>query len=286
MHDTSEGVRFALDELQRVTGRRLVGVDEQLIQPTTEEGYGVDVTASTFSGGPPLQVVTMGLLDHVSLRSANRLISSVYADLVEKISIDDDRRAETQIDAILRKRPDLVVVAGGTENGAGRSVLRLVNTLGLALRLLPEDSRPEVLYVGNQRIADQVSRSLDTLVASVHTAANIRPSLDIEQLGPAEAQLYEVSRKIYERKVLGVDELNFWSGGRMLPTSVAFGRVVRFLSKAYGESKKGVLGVDLGATSTTVAAALDGELRLNAIPNLGVGAGFRRLAQTHSAWTL
>ncbi|KAA3642782.1 MAG: hypothetical protein DWQ07_19850 [Chloroflexi bacterium] len=277
MHDTSEGVRYSMDELQRVTGRRLVGVDEQLIQPTTEEGFGVDVTASTFSGGPPLQVVTMGLLDHVSLRSANRLISSIYADISEKISIDDKRRAEGQIDAILRKRPDLVVIAGGTENGAGRSVLRLVNTLALALKLLPEDARPEVLYVGNQRIVEQVTRTVDTLVASVHTAANIRPSLGVEQLGPAEAELYEVSRRIYERKVLGVDELNFWAGGRMLPTSVAFGRVIRFLSKAYGESKKGVLGVDLGASSTTVAAALDGELRLNAIPNLGVGAGLQGL---------
>ena len=277
MHDTSEGVRFSMDELQRVTGRRLVGVDEQLIQPTTEEGYGVDMTATTFSGGPPLRVVTMGLLNHVSLRSANRLISSIYADIVEKISIDDDRRTEMQIDAILRKRPDLVVVAGGTENGAGRSVLRLVNTLALALKLLPEDIRPEVLYVGNQRIAEQVGNALDTLVATVHTAANIRPSLDIEQLGPAEAELYEVSRRVYERKVLGVDELNYWAGGRMLPTSVAFGRVIRFLSKAYGESKKGVLGIDLGASSTTVATALNGELRLNAMPNLGVGAGLSGL---------
>jgi hypothetical protein len=56
-HDAGEGVRAALDHLQAVTGRVLVGRDERLIIPSEADGAGVDALAATLSAGPPLDVL-------------------------------------------------------------------------------------------------------------------------------------------------------------------------------------------------------------------------------------
>jgi hypothetical protein len=69
----------------------------------------------------------------------------------------------------------------------------------------------------------------------------------------------------------GVNELNTWSGGHLMPTASAFGRIIRFISKEYARTKKGVLGVDIGASATTLAAAFAGELFLSVHTRLGLG---------------
>ena len=69
----------------------------------------------TFSAGPTLQIVTLGLLPEVSLESANRMASTTYGQVVEFIGLTDNRRPEVQLDAVLRAEPDLVILAGRDE---------------------------------------------------------------------------------------------------------------------------------------------------------------------------
>jgi hypothetical protein len=67
----------------------------------------------------------------------------------------------------------------------------------------------------------------------------------------------------------------------MIPTAHAFGRVLRFFSKIVPESSsRGVLGVDLGANTTSVAAAFNGDLRLRVINRLGSGRGLKTILET------
>jgi hypothetical protein len=119
-NDISEGVRMALDHLQSITGRTLVGPDELLIVPTSGDGSGVDTISATLSVGTPLRIVAVGLLEDVSLESARNLATTTYARVVENISLNDRRKPEARIDAILRLRPDLILAAGGTQNGASQ----------------------------------------------------------------------------------------------------------------------------------------------------------------------
>ena len=74
----------------------------------------------------------------------------------------------------------------------------------------------------------------------------------------------------------GVDELNAWAGNTLMPTATAEGRIIRFLSQVY-DSSKGILGVDLGASAATIAAAFGGELSLGVYPQLGLGEGLANL---------
>ncbi|MEJ2759031.1 MAG: glutamate mutase L, partial [Anaerolineales bacterium] len=55
--DVSEGIRVALEQVEEISGRYLVGEGGSLVIPSTDEGYGVDYLASTLSLGPPLKTV-------------------------------------------------------------------------------------------------------------------------------------------------------------------------------------------------------------------------------------
>ena len=270
-HDIGEGVRRALDQLQEISGRLLLRDDESLIMPSATDGSGVDALAATISIGQPLKVVAVGLLEDVSLESACRLASTTYAEVVETLSLNDRRKQDTRIDLILRARPDLVIAAGGTEGGADQSINRLMETVGLACRLLPEAQRPQVLFAGNKAVQKNVHSLLGD-VTQLHYAPNIRPTLELEQLEAAQIKLAQIYRQIGTKKTAGIQELNHWSDGRLLPTVSAFGRMIRFLSRLY-DPAKGVLGIDVGASASAVAAGFAGSLATGVYPDFGLGSG-------------
>jgi hypothetical protein len=269
-NDIAEGVRFAVDQLQTITGRTFIGVDGRLILPTQADGSGVDTCVATLSAGPPIKVVAIGLLEDISAQSAQNLAQTTYAQVADVMSLNDRRKTADRLDALLHIRPNLVIVAGGTENGASRSVLQMLESVGLAGYLLPSDQRPELLFVGNSELIKDVKSALGSII-HLHAAPNVRPTLEIEQLTPAQPYLAQVYRQVRSRQMRGVREIDLWAGERTLPTATAFGRTIRFISKEYAQTKKGVLGVDVGASATTIAAAFSGDLVLSVYTKLGLG---------------
>ena len=271
-NDVGEGIHLAIERLQEISGRVFTGSDGRLIIPTQADGAGVDMLVTTVSAGPALQIVVVGLLSDVSLESANRLAASTYARVAETIGLNDRRRTEGQIDAILRIQPDIILMAGGTEGGASRSIFKLLDVIGLACHLLPKEKRPQVIYAGNQALCDQISSKLDS-ITTTHLTSNIRPTIAVEDLNPARDTLMKATSQIRMQQMKGLQELYMLSGERLTTTSAAFGRIIRFLSQSNSSSNKGVLGLDLGASHTTVAAGLGGKLSLSICTPLGMGEG-------------
>jgi len=268
--DVSEGVRLAIDQLQNITGRNLIGSDGQVAVPALPDGTGVDGCVATVSVGPPLKVVAIGLLEDVSAQSARALATTTYAEVIETFSLNDKRETANRLDTLLKLRPDLIVVAGGVEGGASESVIDLLEAVGLACYVLPKEQRPEVLFAGNSSLVNAVKDYLSGLV-SLHIAPNVRPSLDIEQLTPSQPALSQVFRLVRSRQMRGIAEIDHWTDNHLTPTATAFGRTIRFISKEYARTHKGVLGIDVGASATTVAAGFAGDLVLSIYPQLGLG---------------
>jgi len=271
----SEGVRRALDQLQEFTGRRFIGKDEQLIIPVAGDGSGVDRFAASISVGKPLNIVAVGLLEDVSLESACHLASTINSKLTQVISLNDRRKQDTRINMLLRVRPDLIIAAGGTNGGASLTVKKLLETVGLACYLMPENQRPEILFAGNQVLEEEL-KSIIGSIAPIHFAPNIRPTLEREQLDPSYVHLANIYSIIRTRQIPGAEELYRWSEGNLMPTSVAFGRIVRFLSKVNKVDKR-ALGIDIGSSATTLATAYKGELSLKVFPGFGIGSGLGEL---------
>lgn len=278
--DISMGALDALRQIEQVTGRNFFSEDGTFIYGEEEDQDGGETIVSTFSGGPPLRVIALGLLDGVSLKSVKKLVNSHYCEIVGQFSLSD-RQPEKLVDAVTQEMPDLIVIAGGTNRGASRSVMRLANYLVMALELLDWNERPELLFVGNESLQSEME-SLLGAVCELHFASNIRPSLDEELLGPASKKLGELFFRLQSKKVRGLDQIRDLSNGGALPTATAFGRAIRFLSRVI-DYPKGMLGIDLGAASTTVAAAFGGQLSLSVYPGLGMGSGIEALLEKTEA---
>jgi hypothetical protein len=277
--DIGLGIREAITNLQKVTGAALLGThDNNLIAPSQPDGSGVDAVVATISTGPVVKTVVAGLLSDVSLESARRLAESTYSRIVDTLDLSDHRRPDQQMDSIVRSRPDLVILAGGTDGGASRSIQKMLEAVGLACYLTPMEKRPMVLYAGNQKLAEDVRELLGGHVGKLNVSYNIRPSLETEDLDPGRHELALLVAQLRERQIKGVDELNLWSAGNLLPTAYARGRIIRFLSKMY-ESTRGLLCVNVGASATSVAAGFNGELTLGVYPQYGLGENLAGLLQ-------
>ncbi|MCC7117388.1 MAG: glutamate mutase L [Anaerolineales bacterium] len=274
--DVSEGAKNAIENLQTVIGKSLLDSGRGLITPTQPNGSGVDALVVTLSAGATLKTVIVGLLKDVSLESAYRLTSSTYTRIVDTLALNDTRKPEQKIDSLLRQQPDLVVITGGTDGGASRSIHKMLEAIGLASFLMPEEKRPAILFAGNQKMEADVKSLLGSLSASVHVSPNVRPSLETEDLDPAERELAHIFIEIRKRQLKGVDLLNLWSGGHILPTAYASGRMVRFLAKMNSASK-GILSVDLGASAASIAATFKNTSRLGVFPQYGLGENLSSL---------
>ena len=277
--DIGLGIRQAVTSLQNITGAVLLGAqDNNLVAPSQPDGSGVDAVVATISAGPAVKTVVVGLLPDVSLQSARRLAESTYTRVVDTLSLSDHRKPDKQMDSILRSRPDLVLLTGGTDGGASRSMLKMLETVGLACYLMPEERRPMVLYAGNQKLAQEVQELLGSHAGRLQIGHNVRPTLETEDLMPASYELASLVMKLRERQIKGMDELNLWTGGTVLPTAYAHGRMIRFLSKMY-QSARGLLGVNVGASAVSVAAGFNGDLTLGVYPQFGLGENLAGILQ-------
>jgi len=275
-NDAREGILLAVQRLEEITGRSFLDPNAFLVVPSQSDGSGVDRLVITYSAGPEMRLVTAGLLPDVSLESAQRLAASSYGQVVESIGLNDRRPPEVQLDAILRARPDVIILVGGTERGATRSVMKMVDLTAMVCRLLPQEQRPQVLYAGNGVIADKVKETLEKLTGVV-TASNVRPTVDSEDLRPAMDALAQVTTNVRRQQIGGMHSLSNMSAAGPMPTAQAFGRMLRFLSQR--SSTRSVLGVDIGASASTFAAAASGRLYMNVMRPFGLGAGILPVLQ-------
>jgi hypothetical protein len=158
-NDLSEGVHRAILDLQEISGRIFLDAST-LIIPGQTNGTGVDRLVVIYSAGPEFRMVVTGLLEQVSLESAERLAATTYGRVLEVIGLNDPRRREEQLDAILRAQPHLILLSGGTDLGASRSVVRVAELVLMLCKLLPQEKRPEVFYTGNVALSKRLSEGL------------------------------------------------------------------------------------------------------------------------------
>lgn len=263
------GVQLAVENLQSLTGKQLMDDEGRLLIPSQPDGSGVDGMVTTFSVGAPLKTLVVGLLPEVSLKSVEKLAQASYARVVDSISLNDPRRLDEQVNAIIRHSPDLVLIAGGVDGGASKSINNLIETIGLSAYLLPDGQRPAMLYTGNRALAGSIRTALSKIASELVICPNVRPALEVEDLGPAQRELAKLATNIRQRQMPEIEELRALSGGVILPSAYAQGRMVRFLSIDGGN--KYVLSVDAGASAVSMAAAFGEHLHLNIFPQFGLG---------------
>ncbi len=269
IRDTQEGVAAAVRQIEEITGHTLLDANNRLIIPASAEGDGVDHLALSSSAGADIRVVAMGLLDEYSLSAIEKLAGGTYARVVDRFSLGDNRKPEDRLNAFIQSAPDLVVLAGGTDHGASRAIIRLVDQLRLGLQSLPMEDRPPVLYAGNEVLKDRIKDTLDQLT-TVHLAPNVMPSTTADDTGPAEEALVQVVNKIKSKQLVGFTDLERTSGEPAWPSAGAEARILRFQSLQQ-DAARTVVGVNVGSAASHFITAGAGDLKTSVYRGLGIG---------------
>lgn len=264
------GVIEAITNLQEITGRFFLDLNKNLIIPSHGSVEGVDKLLVTISCGSDLRAVTFGLLNEISLDTANRLARTAPLQLVDSFGVNDRRTFATQMDALIADQPDIMIFAGGSDGGATKSVARMAKMIAATLRLIPSEERPKVLFCGNLAATRKVKEILEDMT-SVEATSNIRPEIDTEDLSQASIDLSQliINKKI--ELIAGLDRITSISSDQPLLAGIGLLRVIRFLGKQY-DPQRGVLGLDLGSAHVIASYANHQKSNLVELP-IGTGMG-------------
>lgn len=265
--DVRVGLRRAAERLTDVTGRKLLNPDGSIITPERPDRSGVDTFVATTSTGRPLRTAVVGLVPDVSIASSLRAAAGTYVQIVETVSLADERTEEEQLNALLASRPDLIFIAGGTEDGARDPVLRLARLACLAVTLVQRGHKPSVLYAGNSALVPRIRQMFKGLT-SIFVAPNVRPSLDDEDLEGAQLKLALAFDERQSQRGSGFDVLGTMTSLGVLPTAQSYHLIVEYLGKAL---RGNVLAVDVGSAVSTLSASVGGQVTTAIRTDIGLG---------------
>ncbi len=282
--DVVPGVQAALRQIESLVGYVLLDDAGDLVRPRAINGDGVDGLVVVSNAAPPMRVLLAGLTRDLSLGSAERAVAGTHAVVVDSVALDESmarRGPEAWLEAARRAMPEVILITGGTDGGATRSVIELAQLVALHNRLLPPQTRPVVCYAGNAQLSEDMTQ-IFAGTGELRTAANVRPSLEVENVAPAARMLDGLYRDRWLARLPGMARLSDWSGGPISTSARSFNHLVRYMGRHY---RLNVAGFDLGSSKTMLARYAgkgtnnDGEQACRADdcsqaisrPDLGVG---------------
>lgn len=253
--DVTVGVVNAATEVGELAGRRLVDDDGNIIRPATET-EGCDIYISTSSAGGGLQVLVTGVVREMSAASAERAALGAGAIVLDLIAANDRRRPHEQIQKIRELRPDMVVMAGGTDGGTVKHVVQIAELIA------PAKPKPRfgnnyqmpVIFAGNKEAADEITNTFDESV-TLSVIDNVRPSMENENLAPARDKIHDLFLEHVMAHAPGYERLMKLTDAPIMPTPGAVGDILQQIAKARGIN---CVGVDIGGATTDVFSVFKG----------------------------
>ena len=264
--DVTRGVLNAIQEVEELSGRRILD-GETIITPAAGN-VGVDIYISTSSAGGGLQMMVAGVVQAMTSESAQRCALGAGAIVMDALAANDGRLAHEKIERIRQLRPDMGLLAGGTDGGTVSHVVELAEDIAAA------DPEPRfgtgfqlpVLYAGNTDAREEVDRVLGEKTELTVTE-NIRPTMEAENLGPARHVIHDLFLEHVMAQAPGYRKLMGWAGAPIMPTPGAVGQIMQAIARQQGIN---VVGVDIGGATTDVFSVFGEIFNRTVSANLGM----------------
>ena len=262
------GVANSVTEVGELAGRTLLNKDGTIKQPAKGKN-GCDLYISTSSAGGGLQMMVAGVIAEMTAASAKRAALGAGAIVMDVISTNDKRRPHEQIQRIRELRPDMILISGGTDGGTTEKVVQLAELIAPAKpqpRFGSEYEMP-IIYAGNKDAASEVEKSLEEDWIDLAVVENLRPRLEIENLGPARDKIHDVFLEHVMAHAPGYEMLMEWTDAPIMPTPGAVGDILQTIAQKDGIN---VVGVDIGGATTDIFSVFDGTFNRTVSANLGM----------------
>lgn len=246
--DVTRGVINAVGEIEDLTGRKLIK-DDGIWQPRDGEN-GVDAYVGTSSAGGGLQMMVAGVVKNMTAESAARAALGAGAIVMDTLATNDGYLNHQRIERIRTKRPDMILISGGTDGGTVKHVVEMGELIGAA------DPKPRfgagfklpVIFAGNRQARDEIRRILEKK-AALYITDNIRPTLEAENLGPARDRIHDLFLEHVMKQAPGYSKLMTWTTVPLMPTPGAVGLIMQLIADRENIQ---VVGVDIGGATTDV----------------------------------
>lgn len=230
--DVNEGLANAVHELERQTGR----VD-----------YDLKLACSSAAGG--LRMIAVGLVPDLTVEAARMAALSAGAKVIRTYSYE---LSDAETEEIGRLKPDIVLLAGGTDGGNKRVILHNAEKLAGIAGGFP------VVVAGNKSACEEARALLEAGGRPAVVCENVMKEFNSLNIEPARAAIREI---FLERIVLakGLTKVRRLIEGIVMPTPAAVLKAVNLLANGAGRPGLGdLMAVDVGGATTDVYSVAKG----------------------------
>ena len=264
--DVTLGVRNAVQEVTELTGHPILAADG--IKVPYDGDSGVDLYCTTSSAGGGLQMMVTGLVASMTAESANRAALGAGSIVMDVMSVDDGRPIYERIRRIRSIRPDMILLAGGTDGGDREHVMEfaeIIKSAKPAPRFGVQYQLP-IVFAGNKELRPQIKDLCEGAFA-LDIVDNIRPVLEVENTEPARRAIHEQFMEHVMSHAPGYTRLMTWTDMDIMPTPAGEGLAMQLIANV---QKKNVIGVGLGGATTNIYSIFDGRFVRSVSANLGM----------------
>jgi len=268
VEDVTRGVINASTEVQELVDRPILTEDGEHILKPKKGDKGVDIYLSTSSAGGGLQMMVAGLVKQMTAESAQRAALGAGAIVMDALATNDGRKDHEKIARIRTLRPDMVLLAGGTDGGDKKKVVSLAEIIAAAdpKPRLGADYQLPVIYAGNKDVREEIKEILDEKTA-LDITDNLRPTMERENLMPSRQKIQKLFLEHVMSQAPGYPRLMKMVDEEIMPTPAAVGVIMQRIAK---QDNIQVVGVDIGGATTDVFSVFQEIFNRSVSANYGM----------------
>ena len=206
------------------------------------------LASSSAAGG--LRMVAMGYMPKVTAKAAKEVAMNAGARVLEVVSHDEP--PEYRLEVLKEIRPDIILLAGGTDGGESESMIEN------ARLIVQAELSAKVIVAGNIAAQPKAARVLEKGGVPYVRVGNVMPTIHDLNVRPARAAIHaEFIRQI--TRAPGLSRLaEVVAGGEVVPTPSAILMGAELLAGGTHtrDGVGGVLVLDVGGATTDVHSVI------------------------------
>lgn len=214
-------------------------IDEKLGR---QAHYIKKLACSSAAGG--LKMVAIGLVPDLTAEAAKRAALGAGARVIKTYSYNLSSDEINEIDEL---KPDIILLAGGTDGGNKDTILFNAG------RLADSTIRKPIIVAGNKSARDEIRQIFDPTAIEYYITDNVMPRLNVLDVDPAR----EAIRKVFMSRIIqakGMGEAQNFISGILMPTPQAVLKAAEALSVG-SDAEDGIgdlIVVDIGGATTDI----------------------------------
>lgn len=240
------------------------------------------LACSSAAGG--LKMISIGLIPSLTAEAAKRAALGAGSKVFKTFSHELNFH---EINEIIEDKPDIILLAGGTDGGNKDCILHNAEMLSKYIRNIP------IVVSGNKNAIDTIEKNFKVNNLYYKITQNVMPQLNVLNVNPARKAIRDIfMEKIIEAK--GMKKVEKYINNILMPTPTAVLNAVHILADGTKEEEGigDVMVVDVGGATTDVHSISHGLPSKSGVLLKGLQEPYAKrtvegdLGMRESAWSL